>query len=63
MSYRPMTTGAERISVLSQLRVVRPYSGVGAIRVGNLGCLVPVTDLLPFPAAGAHDLTRGLYSA
>uniref|UniRef100_A0A3B5AXR9 non-specific serine/threonine protein kinase n=1 Tax=Stegastes partitus TaxID=144197 RepID=A0A3B5AXR9_9TELE len=28
MSYRPMTTGAERITVLSQLRVVRPRQGL-----------------------------------
>lgn len=28
MSYRPMTTGAERITVLSQLRGVSPCSGL-----------------------------------
>lgn len=42
MSYRPMTTGSERISVLSQLRGVSPYLGLGAIRVllGNLVSMV-----------------------
>lgn len=39
MSYRPMTTGAERISVLSQLRVVGPCSRLGAIYVEALKLL------------------------
>lgn len=33
MSYRPMTTESERISVLSQLRGVGPCSGLGAVYV------------------------------
>lgn len=54
MSYRPMTTGAERISVLSQLRGVSPCS--------RLETFCVFIDNLSFshPSVGAYCLSSGL---
>lgn len=51
MSYRPMTTGAERISVLSQLRVVCVLYHTARTRPFK-----PVSHRDSLPAAGVHHL-------